>query len=265
MEEEISLVEIFGVLKKRIPLMLLTTLIGLVIASVVTIFFITPQYEASSQLIVLSKTDSSASANVQSDVNGNVLLINTYKDLIKGDLVMDAVQKKVSAENGIHLSAAEINNMITIEQSENSQMFKIVATTDDATKSATLANTTAMVFQEKAQEVLDVSKVTITAKAQASDKPVSPNTKLNVAIGAVIGLMLGVGIAFVLELLDKTIKDERFITETAGLPLLGAVNEMNKKMLSNSTGDVLIDTLRPLHDETGKIVTDSSRRKRNRV
>lgn len=265
MEEEISLVEIFGILKKRIPLIMLTTLIGLTVASLFTIFFIVPQYSAASQLIVLSKTDNSTGSNVQNEVNGNVLLINTYKDLIKGDLVLDTVQKKIGLENNLHLSSAEINKMITIEQSENSQMFKIVATSDNGKESADLANTTAAVFQEKAQEVLDVSKVTVTAKAQESSLPVSPNVKLNVMIGAILGLMIGVGIAFLFELLDKTIKDERFIVESAGLPLLGAVNEMNKKMLSSSTGEQLTTSLHPLHDRNGKLVIDNFRRKRSRV
>ncbi len=41
--------------------------------------------------------------------------------------------------------------------------------------------------------------------------------------------MLGVGLAFLTELLDKTVKDERFIVEALELPILGQVSEISKK------------------------------------
>ena len=67
-------------------------------------------------------------------------------------------------------------------------------------------------------------------------KAVFPNNKLNLLIGAVVGLMLGVGLAFLTELLDKTVKDERFIIEALELPILGQVSEISKKELFENRG-----------------------------
>ena len=44
------------------------------------------------------------------------------------------------------------------------------------------------------------------------------------AIAAVIGLMLGVGVAFLLEYLDTTMKDEQDIEELLGLPVIGLIS-----------------------------------------
>ncbi|MGM0214825.1 YveK family protein [Enterococcus sp. AZ109] len=234
MEETISLGEIFDILKKRIGMILVTTLAGILIAGIVTFFIITPKYSASTQMIVQSSAVENPNTNLQNDINGNVLLINTYKDMIKGDLVMDTARDQLQAENSYSLTSAQLKDMVEVEQSQNSQMFEVVATADHPQEAAVISNKVSQIFQEKAQEVLGVSKVTITSNAQTPTAPVSPNNKLNLLIGAAIGIMLGVGIAFLLELLDKTVKDERFVVETLDLPILGQVVEMNKKELSSS-------------------------------
>ncbi|EOH94895.1 YveK family protein [Enterococcus pallens] len=234
MEETISLGEIFDILKKRIGMILVSTLAGILIAGAVTFFIITPKYSASTQMIVQSSAAENPNTNLQNDINGNVLLINTYKDMITGDLVIDTARDQLQAENNYSLTSEDLRDMIAVEQSQNSQMFQVIATAQHPQEAAVIANKVSQIFQDKAQEVLGVSKVTITSNAQTPTKPVSPNNKLNLVIGAALGIMLGIGIAFLLELLDKTVKDERFVIETLDLPILGQVTEMNKKELSYS-------------------------------
>lgn len=234
MEETISLEELFQVLKKKALLILMMTIAGIGIAAGVTFFLITPKYDSAAQLIVQNSQNEAANTNLQNDINGNVLMINTYKDMIKGDVVIDAVQKELSDKYQYTYSNSELKNMIEVEQSQNSQMFQIVATSPEPRKAATIANTTAMVFEQKAEDVLAVNKVTITSKGVVPSSAVFPNNKLNLLIGAVVGLMIGVGLAFLIELLDKTVKDERFIAEVLELPILGQVSEVSKKELAKS-------------------------------
>ena len=200
MEETISLEELFQVLKKKALLILMTTIAGIGLAAVVTFFLITPKYDSAAQLIVQNNQSEGTNTNLQNDINGNVLLINTYKDMIKGDIVIDAVQKELQSEYQYSYSNAELKDMIEVEQAQNSQMFQIVATSPEPRKAATIANVTATTFQEKAEDVLAVNKVTIT------------------------------------ELLDKTVKDERFIIEALELPILGQVSEISKKELFENRG-----------------------------
>ena len=214
MEETISLEELFQVLKKKALLILMTTIAGIGLAAVVTFFLITPKYDSAAQLIVQNKQAEGAN-----------------KDMIKGDIVIDAVQKELQNDYQYSYSNAELKDMIEVEQAQNSQMFQIVATSPEPRKAATIANVTATTFQEKAEDVLAINKVTITSKGVVPSKAVFPNNKLNLLIGAVVGLMLGVGLAFLTELLDKTVKDERFIVEALELPILGQVSEISKKEL----------------------------------
>lgn len=73
--------------------------------------------------------------------------------------------------------------------------------------------------------------VSIISEAKPNLTPVSPKKNLNVLIGLVLGVLLGVGIAFVRELMDKTVKEESFLTQELGLTSLGIVNNIADKDL----------------------------------
>ena len=81
------------------------------------------------------------------------------------------------------------------------------------------------VFKEKIPELMSVDNVNIISEAKLSDNPIplKPNKMQNIAIAAVFGLMLGVGLAFLFEFLDTTIKSEKDIEDVLGLPVVGVV------------------------------------------
>lgn len=234
MEEVVSLQEIALVLKKRVLLIFSMMILGVVALAGVTFFLITPKYETDTQLVVQSNQETLTNANLQSDLTGNVMMVNTYKDLIKSDVVLDQVSLQLTKENGIQYTSNELNKMISVTQSQNSQMFSIRVISINAKEAMEIANKTAMIFKEKAVEILKVDKVSIISPAKLQTTPVSPNKKLNLLIGAVIGLILGVMIVFLLEFLDKTVKDTKFIENELELPILGEISVLSNKELQSS-------------------------------
>ena len=234
MEEVVSLQEIALVLKKRMLLIFSMMILGVVALAGVTFFLITPKYETDTQLVVQSNQETLTNANLQSDLTGNVMMVNTYKDLIKSDVVLDQVSLQLTKENGIQYTSNELNKMISVTQSQNSQMFSIRVVSINAKEAMEIANKTAMIFKEKAVEILKVDKVSIISPAKLQTTPVSPNKKLNLLIGAVIGLILGVMIVFLLEFLDKTVKDTKFIENELELPILGEISVLSNKELQSS-------------------------------
>lgn len=234
MEEVVSLQEIALVLKKRVLLIFSMMILGVVALAGMTFFLITPKYGTDTQLVVQSNQETLTNANLQSDLTGNVMMVNTYKDLIKSDVVLDQVSLQLAKEDGIQYTSNELNKMISVTQSQNSQIFSIRGVSINAKEAMEIANKTAMIFKEKAVEILKVDKVSIISPAKLQTTPVSPNKKLNLLIGAVIGLLLGFLIVFLLEFLDKTVKDTKFIENDLDLPLLGEVSVLTNKELQSS-------------------------------
>ena len=75
---------------------------------------------------------------------------------------------------------------------------------------------------------MNVDNVTVLAKAQVTGNtsPVKPKPTLNMAIAFVVGLMISVGLAFLLEYLDNTIKSEEDLERLLELPVLGTITEI---------------------------------------
>ncbi len=67
------------------------------------------------------------------------------------------------------------------------------------------------------------SNIDIIDRAQVPQSPIRPNTRKNLALGLILGLMLGVGLTFLLDYLDRTIKDEEDVREKLGLPVIGNI------------------------------------------
>ena len=229
MEETISLQELFGVLKKRIGLIIVCMFLGLGVAGIVTYFVITPKYSSQAQLIVRLPQNETTNVN---DINGNLQMINTYKDIIKSDTVMSEVQQRMKTEFDSDLSVETLSASVSVNQSQNSQMFSIISKGTDPIVAQNIANQTALVFQEQTKDMLNIDKVTIISSATANIKPVSPNDKLNLIIGMALGVVIGITTAFVLELFDKTIKDDSFVEEELGFTVLGVVPNMTVKELN---------------------------------
>lgn len=240
MEETVSVHDIFQILKKRAFLIIISMFIGLGVAGFLTFFVMTPKYSSESQLIVTLPQDDRQTNNAN-DVNGNLQMINTYKSLITGDLVINQVKDRMSSDYGINMTQEELRKAIKVNQTQNSLMFAINATTDNASKSEEIANLTAEVFQENAKDVMNVDKISIISKATANMNPVSPSVKKNLAIGIALGMIIGIGLAFLFEQFDRTVKDSRYITDNLAFTLLGTVPEMSAKEIAEANRGIQIE------------------------
>jgi len=216
MEETISLQEMFEIVKKRASLILFTTVIGFVISVIATFLFITPKYESQASLMVGSKTASSITNNVA-----------TYKELVKSDAVLEGAVKNLNNEKGLNFTSGQLRGAIDINQPQNSQLFYLKVTTTNANEAALIANAVAKSFIEESNETIPENKLEIISSATANHSPVSPNKKMNLAIGAFVGLMLGVSIAFMLDFMDQSIRNRQFV-ESLGISVLGEVSEVRK-------------------------------------
>ena len=81
---------------------------------------------------------------------------------------------------------------------------------------------------------MSVDNVTVLSKAELSEElsPIKPRPMLNVAIAFVVGLMAAVGLAFLLEYLDNTVKKEEDVESLLGLPVLGIVARMDEETMN---------------------------------
>jgi len=240
MEETISLKEIFEVIKKRFWLILVFVFGAAVIAAVISYFVLTPTYEAKSQFIVnQSKQDQSAQYNIN-DVRFNVELINTYNEIIRSPAILEEVIETLNLTN----TPGSLERKIAVSSAQNSQVVNVTVTDESPVLATEIANTTVEIFQDKLPGLMNVDNVRVLseAKLSANPTPVAPKPTLNIAIALVLGGMIGVGLAFLLEYLDTTITTEEDIEKHLELPILGVISHIEDKDIRE--GHVAFDPTR---------------------
>lgn len=229
MEETISLKELLETLKKRLVMIILITMTAGLISGVVSYFFITPIYQASTQILVNQAKSEQQSLYSPSEVQTNLQLINTYNVIIKSPAILD----KVIVQLGLDMTASQLNGKITVGSEKDSQVVNISVQDPDANMAAKIANKTAEVFQTEIVKIMSVDNVSILAKATVVDNqsPIKPQPVMNVAIAIVVGLMAAVGLAFLLEYFDNTIKNEQDIEKILELPILGVIAQIDDQKM----------------------------------
>lgn len=220
MGQEMSFVDLLKIVRKRIGLIVFGTLIGVMVLGGYSYYLATPQYSSTTQMLV-SRTQE---ANViqRADIDTNIQLINTYKDILSSPVILDEVIEELN----LNTSYQQLSNQLFISSENNSQVFSIQILDTDPNRAALIANTTASVFQENLSAFMNVDNVNVISRAVPGQAPVAPNHMINLAIGTILGWALATSLAFLLEFMDNTAKSDTFITEELGLINLGSVSEI---------------------------------------
>lgn len=247
-----DLQEILKVLRKQKKVIAWTTVVCAVLTLFVSFFIVTPKYSSSTDILVNRKMNGNQALNApQAQIQADVQMISTYKDIITSPTILNSVSKKMT-NDGYKVSASQLKKEISISNQQNSQVFTVTAKTDNPKLAADAANTIADVFKDKVIKIMNVNNVTILSKAVENPKPVSPKILLNTVFGFLFGIILGIVLAFILDGLDRTISDEEFITKELGLNELGIISEIPAGVVKRMTAS----------KRNGRNTVSSSRKRR---
>lgn len=226
--------KILAVLRKRKKTIIISTLVCAFLMLFMSVFVISPKYSSSTDILVNRKVDNQV--NAQAQLQADVQMISTYKDIITSPTILNAVSTQLK-DQGFNMTPANIKSCISISNQQNSQVFTVAVKAKNPQLAAAIANTTANVFKVKVKKIMSVNNVSILSKAEENPKPVSPKVVLNTLIGLIVGCVLGLFLAFIFDSMDRTITDESFIIEELGLNDLGIINEIPankvKRMISS--------------------------------
>jgi capsular polysaccharide biosynthesis protein len=131
----------------------------------------------------------------------------------------------------LDMTSKELNRKIAVSSEQDSQVVNITVQDEDPKMATDLANEIATVFQKEISSIMNVDNVSILSKAEVDPEmgPVQPKPLMNIAIAFVVGLMISVGLVFLIEYLDNTIKTENEIESIFEIPILGSVSIISEE------------------------------------
>lgn len=227
MTNELDLRQYLSIIRKRLALILSIVVICSALAAAYSMYFKDPIYEASTKIIVNQTSSQQAAQQLDiNQINTNIRMIDTYKEIIKTPAILDKV---VSQYPELGYTTQELVKHIQVSSVNNTQVMTLVVEGVDYQRAAQTVNAVSNVFREEIQHIFQVENVSILNEADPSAQPgpVSPNIPLNIAIAFIVSLMLSVGIVFLLEYMDDTIKTEADVLEHLGLPTIAMISRMN--------------------------------------
>jgi succinoglycan biosynthesis transport protein ExoP len=140
--------------------------------------------------------------------------------------IMTGLSAKVTATG---MSLAALSNAVAkaqdsdIEQANKSRpYFEAKRDLEELVRFSQILQT--KIAMEKTDlQLPKTSMVEIIDTAKPGLKPVRPNKPLNIALGIIIGLVVGVGLAFFIEYLDTSVKTIDDVEKALGSPVLGVI------------------------------------------
>lgn len=254
----IDLSSLMSTLKKNIVSIIVWAILGLVVSLGSVFLFIEPKYSSNVDILVNQKADN---AQVQyAAQQADLQAINTYKDVLVKPIILTPVLKEVKRTDNYQGNLGTLEKSIKVSNQTNSQVVTVTVTDKNAYVAADIANTIGKVFAKKVKKMMKIDNVTIVSKAKVNTKPVSPNKKLWILAGLVTGLFVGVTIAFIKEITDKTIKDSKFLTDELDLTNIGSVYHLD--INDNDYGVVKVIARNKISDNDADEEFDTPRRRR---
>ncbi len=213
---EIDLLELIRVLWSKIWMIILVTILGLGIASGVTMLFMKPVYKSTSIMYVLTKTTSITSL---ADVQMGTQLTQDYMVVITSRPVVETVIENL----GLNMSYEQLKGNISVNNPTNTRFLEITVSNHDAFLAKKITDELADVSAERMAEVMDTQKPNIMDYGQIPDHPSEPSPVKNAIIGALLGFVLICGILTVMYILNDSIKTADDIEKYLGLETLGLI------------------------------------------
>lgn len=218
---EIDVLFLLRTIWRKKVFILLTAMLGALLAFSYSSFLVSPKYDSTTRIYVVSQNVEAGAGLTNQELQAGSYLVKDYKEIILSKDVLT----KVQAELGL---SEDIEDKISVSIPVDTRIVSISVRDADPNEAARIANGLRVVAAQKIIEVTKVNDVTTLEEAVPAEKPSTPRTNRNIALGLLAGAFLAVALVLVFEVLDDRVKRPQDIEEILGMPLLGVVPDSKK-------------------------------------
>lgn len=222
-----------AVLRRRVWWLTVAVLLGIAAASGISLLT-TPLYRAEASVFVSVDGGSTASDLSQGGSFAEAR-VASYAALVKSPSVLEAAARSAHVEEGVDA----LERSVTTTNRSDTVILRIAATQSDPERAAALANavaeqTVSLIDEIEKTDVVGESlvKLSIYERAQPPSAPASPRIAANLALGVLLGLVVGIGSALLRETVDtkiRTVDELRTLSEKtvlAEIPVAEGITDL---------------------------------------
>lgn len=211
------------ILRRRWLSITIVTLIALALASAVTLA-LPKKYTATTRLFFAVAGESVSELEQGSSFAEKQMA--SYAEVATSPLVLEPVIQGLA----LPTTATELKKAVEATVPFETVILEIAATDRDPQRAAAIANAIGRELGKVAGELSpsrqdgsEAVRATTLAVAQVPTEASSPQIPLNLGIGLTVGLLLGIGIAALRQLLDTKVRSEQDVSALTDAAILGVV------------------------------------------
>lgn len=187
-----------------------------------------PKYVASTQLYVSVRTEGAATGDLVQGTTFARQMVTSYVDVVNTALVLEPVIEELNLDTTVSALASRVSASTPL----NTVLIDISVTDGDADQAAEIANAVADSFgtvvqgtleQPTAEDAASPVVITVTEPAVTPVAASSPNVRMLIILGGLLGLALGVGVAMLRTVLDTRIHTQHDLEDITDRPMLGGI------------------------------------------
>lgn len=220
-EETIDLMEIARLLWAHIVQIVAAAVAAALICLLVCMFALTPKYQASINMIVNTRQDTTTTFT-SDNFNSAKNLISTYAVIIKSNTVLNEVIDTLDLD----MTYGELYSMVSVTGVDDTQIMKVAVTDTDAKRAGEIAQTIADIVPDVLVEKVEAGSCKTVSDVSVNPNKVFPQTKKYVMMAGLLGAVLVCGVLVLAHLLHDTIVDDEDVQKKLGLPMLGLIPEV---------------------------------------
>ncbi|HEL1988376.1 Wzz/FepE/Etk N-terminal domain-containing protein [Streptococcus suis] len=218
---EIDVLSLLKTIWRKKIFILVTAVLGAGLAFVYSSFLVTPQYDSTTRIYVVSPNVEAGAGLTNQELQAGTYLVKDYKEIILSQDVLTQVATELNLNENL-------KEKVSVSIPVDTRIVSISVRDADPNEAARIANSLRTFAAQKIVEVTKVSDVTTLEEAVPAEEPTTPNTKRNIILGLLAGGILATGLVLVMEVLDDRVKRPQDIEEVMGLTLLGVVPDSKK-------------------------------------
>jgi succinoglycan biosynthesis transport protein ExoP len=220
----VELHDYIRVIRKRWRIIVAATLVTLGAAALATV--LSPKvYEADTQLFVSTAGNADSSALLQGS-SFTQQRVKSYADVITTPAVLNPVIKSLKLDT----TAKQLQSSITATVPLDTVLIEVAVTDHSPARATAIADAVGTQFSSTVADLETVKKgdtspvkVSVIQTPTVPTAPVSPKPTRNLGLGVVLGLLLGLGLALLRDMLDTRIKGEKDCEQVTDATVIGGI------------------------------------------
>lgn len=235
------------ILEKNKKKLIFIPLIVLILSLIINIFFISPTYKATSELLINSNEQN----NSTTDVDTNLRLIETYSHIIESPKVKEKVYTSLNKK----YSYDQLDESLTVETNPNSQIISLNITGKSPKQVQKIVNSYAKESKIVIKELMGIDNVKVMTTAHYSDikDPIKPKILLNSLVSVIISLLLIVIYLIIYNYFNAKVNTEEDIELHFKNPILGKIGKLSDFNKAINNHDIVSDKINDFQKNVGDL------------